>query len=104
MIEYQLSGLSDYYPDGFKVNIKTSDKPNENYTLLISIDSCEVGKGVSSAQLNLNAPLKVWFDILNGNDRVIKGIMEGRVKLRGIRPTFNQLIVLSSLLCLNKKE
>lgn len=98
--ETNLKNISDYYPEGFKVNIIVKDKKNMIYTLFVSNTNCKVLKGFSSSQLNLSTDLGTWNNIFLGEDRVIKAIMEGRVKLRGIRPKMSLLIFLSSLIYL----
>jgi putative sterol carrier protein len=98
--ETNLKNISDYYPEGFRVNIIVKDKKNMIYTLFISNTDCKVLKGFSSSQLNLSADLETWNNIFLGKDRVIKAIMEDRVKLRGIRPKMSLLIFLSSLIYL----
>jgi len=104
-------GLSDkigkiytYYPEGFKVNIIVKGKIPKGYTLLVSKYGCKVLKGLSSTQLNLTSDYETWYNIFCGKDRIIKGIMENKIKLRGIRPTLSQLIILSSLIYLFQKE
>ncbi|MBD3229100.1 MAG: hypothetical protein GF329_13005 [Candidatus Lokiarchaeota archaeon] len=89
--------ISDIIPEGFRANIIVSDK-NETYTIFLTNTSCKVAHGFSSSQLNLTATLQTWNNIFLGKDRIIKGIMEKRIKLRGIRPMMSQLMLLSSLI------
>ncbi|MHA1270749.1 MAG: SCP2 sterol-binding domain-containing protein [Candidatus Helarchaeota archaeon] len=88
----------NYINDGFKFNLIVSNKKNQAYTILFQKNKCKFAKGFSSSQLNLTTDLKTWKNIFDGKDRIIKGIMEGRIKLRGIRPTLSRLIKLSSII------
>ncbi|MHA1693995.1 MAG: hypothetical protein ACTSWR_00365 [Candidatus Helarchaeota archaeon] len=104
LLNFKIGSISNYYPQGIKVNIIVLDNKIENYTLLISDTSCKVVKGFSSSQLNLSALPDVWDKIFSGKYRVIKGIMEGKIKVRGIRSMVSPLIILSSLFYLYSED
>ncbi|MHA1229597.1 MAG: hypothetical protein ACTSRP_00755 [Candidatus Helarchaeota archaeon] len=97
-VSLDVSQVSDYFPEGLKMNLIVSDRKNFTFTIFISKKICKIMKGQSSSQLNLTAKYDTWLNVFNGKDRILRGVMEGRIKLRGIRPTFSQLILFSSLI------
>jgi len=88
----------EVYPLGIRLNIRVSG--GESFYLMISPEKSFVKKGASAVDLNLEASENFWQDALKGEYSIISGMMEGKVKVRGLRSSFFPLIIFSSILSL----
>jgi putative sterol carrier protein len=98
----KIPDITELYPLGLRLNVRIRD--GESYYLVISPKRSFVKKGSNAVDLNLEAPKSFWIGALEGKYSIISGLMNGQVKVRGLRSSFLPLIIFSSIISLFSKS
>jgi len=98
----KIPDITELYPLGLRLNIRIRD--GESYYFVLSPKRSFVKKGSSAVDLNLEAQSGFWIGALEGKYSIVSGLMNGQVKVRGLRSSFLPLIIFSSIISLFSKS